>query len=231
MGKEPVDFNDLFKWYLEAVEAAPNEDTKADRFRDFIRRAFPEVEIGPLGGYYPDLERYVRYSGCGRVIKGKPDSLFGSLVMEFEKILDERHLEEAVDQLRRYIASLWSLQFERGQKRGGFTAIATDGLKFVVYKPGALTLAGAVAVEQVSLDEIDRVDLRELSASDAYRWLNRYIILAASELKPVDPDEFAREFGVNSPVFEIAIKLLNEGGKGFVIRPIFSTISGTPTLG
>ncbi|MEM4467103.1 MAG: N-6 DNA methylase [Nitrososphaerota archaeon] len=206
-----MEFEDLFRWYLEAVEAAPNEATKADRFVDFIRRVFHGVDVGPLGGYYPDLDRYVKYSGHGRIIRGKPDSLFGNLVIEFERALDERHLEEAVDQLRRYIAALWSIQSERGQKRSNFTAVATDGLKFVVYKPRALTVAGPVAIEQVLLEEIDRVDLRELSASDAYEWLNRYIIFAASELKPVDPDEFAREFGVDSPVFRAAIRLLSDG--------------------
>lgn len=66
-----MEFEDLFRWYLEAVEAAPNEATKADRFVDFIRRVFHGVDVGPLGGYYPDLDRYVKYSGHGRIIKGK----------------------------------------------------------------------------------------------------------------------------------------------------------------
>ena len=124
--------------------------------------------------------------------------------------MDSKHLEEAKSQLRRYIAALWSVQAERRQKRGRFTAIATDGLRFIVYKPRAITVAGPVATEQVLLEEIDRANLEELSAPEAYDWLNRYIVVAASELKPVDPDEFAREFGVGSRVFHEVMKLLKK---------------------
>ena len=213
MNKGPADFGELLKWYLGAVKAAENEDTKADRFRSFIRRAFPEIEVSHLGGYYPELEKFVKYSKRGRVIRGRPDSLFGSLIIEFEKELDSRRLEEAKSQLRRYIAALWSIQAERGQKRGRFTAIATDGLRFIVYKPRAIAIAGPVATEQVLLEEIDRTNLEELSAPEAYDWLNRYIIVAASELKPVDPDEFAKEFGVGGRIFHEVMELLKQGWK------------------
>ena len=42
---------------------------KVDRYVDFIRKVFPEVNAGPLRGYYPVLDRYVKYSGHGRIIK------------------------------------------------------------------------------------------------------------------------------------------------------------------
>jgi methylase of polypeptide subunit release factors len=206
-----TDFDGLLKWYLSVVESAENEDTKADRFRDFVRRAFPEIDVGSIGGFYPELEKYVKYWGHGRLIKGRPDSLFGNLLIEFENVLDDRHLEEAESQLRKYIAALWSLQAERGQKRGRFTALASDGLRFVVYKPRTLIVAGPVAVEQVLLEKIDQVDLRELTPTDAYNWLYRYIVLVASELRTVDPDEFAREFGVGSNVFRQVMELLRKG--------------------
>jgi SAM-dependent methyltransferase len=206
-----TDFDGLLKWYLSVVESAENEDTKADRFRDFVRRAFPEIDVGSIGGFYPELEKYVKYWGHGRLIKGRPDSLFGNLVIEFENVLDDRHPEEAENQLRKYIAALWSLQAERGQKRGRLTALASDGLRFVVYKPRTLIVAGPVAVEQVLLEKIDQVDLRELTPTDAYNWLYRYIVLVASELRTVDPDEFAREFGVGSNVFRQVMELLRKG--------------------
>ncbi|MDW7985795.1 MAG: N-6 DNA methylase [Nitrososphaerota archaeon] len=211
MQEKVDDFEELLRWYLDAVRFAENEDTKADRFRDFIRRAFPEIDVGFLGGFYPDLEKYVKYIGHGRVVRGRPDSLFGNLIIEFEKTLDDKHLEEAENQLKKYVAGLWSIQAERRQKRGKFTAVATDGLKFVVYKPRTVTLAGPVASEQVMLEDIDQADLRELSTSEAYQWLNRYIVVASSELKTIDPDEFAKEFGVGSKVFDEVMKLLWKG--------------------
>ncbi len=205
------EFAELLKWYLVAVEGADNEITRADRFRDFIRKAFPNIDVGHLGGFYPELEKYVKYSGSGSLIRGKPDSLFGSLVIEFESVLDDRRLEEAEAQLRRYVAALWSMQAARDQKRGRFTAVASDGVRFVVYRPRTVISAGTVAVEHVLLEPVDQVDIRELPASDVYTWLYRYIVLAASELKSVDPDEFAKEFGVNSPVYSRVMSLLRQG--------------------
>lgn len=222
MVERPADFDGLLEWYLSAIESAENEDTKADRFRDFVRRVFPEINVDSIGGFYPELEKYVRYRGHGRLIKGRPDSLFGNLIIEFENILDDRHLKEAESQLRKYIAAIWSLQAERKQKRGRFTVLASDGLRFVVYNPRSVMVAGPVAVEQVILEKIDQVDLRELTPTDAYNWLYRYIVLVASELKVVDPDEFAKEFGVGSNIFRKAIELLKNGWKK--VKDRFSTL-------
>ena len=166
------EFAELLKWYLMVVEGADNEITRADRFRDFIRKAFPNIDVGHLGGFYPELEKYVKYSGSGSLIRGKPDSLFGSLVIEFESVLDDRRLEEAEAQLRRYVAALWSMQAARGQKRGRFTAVASDGVRFVVYRPRTVISAGTVAVEHVLLEPVDQVDIEELPASDVYNWLD-----------------------------------------------------------
>lgn len=88
---------------------------KVDRYVDFIRKVFPEVNAGPLRGYYPVLDRYVKYSEHGTIIRGKSDSPFGNLIIEFEKVLDERRLEKAVGQLRRYIAALWLFNLREGR--------------------------------------------------------------------------------------------------------------------
>jgi len=211
VNKRPENFGELFTRYLSMVESTENEDTKADRFRDFIRRAFPEINFESLSGFYPEINKYVRYLGHGHLIRGKPDSLFGNLIIEFENVLDDRHLEEAEGQLRKYAAALWSIQAERGQKRGRLTALATDGLRFTVYKPRTVVVAGPVATEQVSLEKIDQINLRELSIDDAYSWLYRYVVLGSSELIAVDPDKFAEVFGVGSRTFRQAIDLLKRG--------------------
>jgi len=218
----PENFMELFNSYLSMVESAKNEDTKADRFRDFIRSAFPATNFESLSGFYPEINKYVRYLGHGHLIRGKPDSLFGNLIIEFENILDDKHLEEAEGQLRKYAAALWSIQAERGQKRGKLTALATDGLRFIVYKPRTVIVAGPVATEQVSLEKIDQVNLKELSIDDAYNWLSRYIVLGSSELKTVDPDEFAKVFGMGSSTFRQAIDLLKKGWEK--VRNIASTL-------
>jgi len=38
-----TDFGGLLEWYLSAVEFAENENAKADRFRDFVGRAFQRL--------------------------------------------------------------------------------------------------------------------------------------------------------------------------------------------
>jgi methylase of polypeptide subunit release factors len=220
--KASADSDEMLIGYIRSVEQADNEYTKADRFRDFIRKLFPDIGVGSLGGFYPELEKYVKYSGRGSFIAGKPDSLFGSLIIEFENVLDDRRRKEAEEQLRRYIAALWSIQASRGQKRGRFTALASDGLKFVVYKPRTVVQAGPVAVEQVVLEPVDQMDITEHPASEVNDWLKRYIVLGASELAHVDPDEFAKKFGVGVSVYKKVMQLLSKGwGK---VKSAFSTL-------
>ncbi|MEM2173285.1 MAG: N-6 DNA methylase [Thermoproteota archaeon] len=205
------EFARQLKRYVNSLLGERNEATRADRFRDFIRKTFPEVEVGSVRGYYPELEKYLKWVGVGQVVKGRADSLFGSLVLEFESILDESHEEEAKKQLRRYISIIWSIQAERGQPYERLTAIATDGLSFIVFKPRSLVSKGPITIEKILLEEIDRVNISKLNPEDAYTWLKRYIITAAIELRPVDPDEFARRFGIGSEVFNDAFKILKKG--------------------
>ncbi|MCS6785391.1 MAG: hypothetical protein NZ581_09415, partial [Candidatus Caldarchaeum sp.] len=121
------------------------------------------------------------------------------------------HEREAREQLRRYVAAVWSSQFSRGVGRSRLTAVSTDGVLFVVYRPRSVVSHGAVSLEQVELDEVDRVDLSALEPEDVYAWLKRYIVTAAGELRSVDPDEFARTFGVGSKVFGDCMRLLKAG--------------------
>ena len=75
------EFAQILKEYINNLLREKNEATRADRFRDFIRRAFPETEVGSVKGYYPELEKYLKWIGAGQVVKGRADSLFGSLVL------------------------------------------------------------------------------------------------------------------------------------------------------
>lgn len=86
-----------FRRYLRRVRRAGSEAMKADLFRDFVRRVFPDTVFGSIGGFYPELEKCLKVSAGGRMIRGRADSLFGNLIMEFESELDERHLREAED--------------------------------------------------------------------------------------------------------------------------------------
>jgi len=207
----PADFARTLQDYIDRVKDATNEATKADRFRDFIRRVFPKADVGSLQGFYPDIDKFVKFVKAGFLVRGRPDSLFGNLVIEFEPELDDAHMKESYEQLQRYTAAIWAIHADRGQKHERLTCIATDGIEFFVYKPRRLvSIRTGIAPEQIALDEVDRADLRELEPDYAYQWLHRYIILAASELRPVDPEEFAKTFGVGSRVFNESYKLLEK---------------------
>jgi hypothetical protein len=205
------EFTQILKEYINNLLREKNEATRADRFRDFIRRAFPEAEVGSVKGYYPELEKYLKWIGAGQVVKGRADSLFGSLVLEFESVLDGPREEEAREQLRRYISIIWSGRAERGQPYEKLTAIATDGLSFIVFRPRPLVLKGPVNIEKVMLEEVDRVDISKLNSEYVHTWLRRYILTAAKELRQVDPDEFAREFGIGSKIFNNVFIILKKG--------------------
>lgn len=193
---------------MEGLRNIEGEANRAERFRDFIRRVFPNVEVGGIRGFYPELERYLKAVGVGQVVRGRADALFGSLLLEFEPVLDEAHEKDAREQLSKYVMAIWSAQADLGQPRGRLTTVATDGVVFVVYRPRSMTSRGPVALEHVVLEEVDRLDVSTLRPEDAYAWLKRYVITAAEELRPVDPDEFAREFGVGSRVFNRVLKML-----------------------
>jgi hypothetical protein len=201
----------LLNDYKSSLQGVKSEATRADRFRDFIREAFPKIEVGSLKGFYPELEKYLKTMGAGQVVKGRADSLFGNLVIEFEGTLDASHESEAKEQLCRYVFAIWSNQADLGQTRGKLTAIATDGISLVVLKPRSLVPHGPVSLDQVILEEVDRADISQLNPEEVHTWLGRYIVTAANELRTVDPDEFARVFGVGSKIFSDVLKVLEKG--------------------
>jgi len=199
--------------FVHKIRTIKGEASRADRFRDFVRKVFPQVEAGGVKGFFPELEKYIKIGDTGQVVRGRADALFGSLLLEFEPILDDAHVKEAKDQLTKYVAGIWTRQAQWAQPRARLTAVATDGLDFIVYRPRSIVQQGPVEKQHVVLEEIDRADLSRLEAEDAYAWLNRYVVTAARELRLIDPDIFARDFGLESKIFADSTKLLQAGWK------------------
>jgi len=204
-------FADAMDDFVHTIRTIKGEASRADRFRDFVRKVFPQVEAGGIKGFFPELEKYFKISDAGQVVRGRADALFGSLLLEFEPILDDAHVKEAKDQLTKYVAGIWTRQAQWAQPRARLTAVATDGLDFIVYRPRSVVLQGPVDKQHVVLEEIDQADLSRIKAEDAYAWLNRYVVTAAKELRSIDPDIFARDFGLQSKIFKESIRLLQAG--------------------
>ncbi len=113
--------------YLESVRSQQSESAKSHRFATFLNDLFG-VQPGFIEDYVSGVEKYVKAERKDRVLRGRVDNLFGNLVIEFERDLNEMRAE-AEEQLRRYVACLWSQESERKPYLG----IAADGVRFVVY--------------------------------------------------------------------------------------------------
>ena len=187
--------------YLDDVSKANTESAKAHLFLEFVRQTFKDVNADCAENLFPDLEKYVRYRRGAVVVSGRIDAFLGNLIVEFERDLD-RKLEEAREQLKKYVAILWSME---GKARVNYVTMASDGEKFRVYRPRThLELGKPLGQEDIFLDEIDRVDARKVSARDVYFWFDRYLLTPI--LRPVTTDEFVRDFGSQSPTFRSFMK-------------------------
>jgi len=199
------DFGVRLAKYLHDVKRANTEPAKAHLFLELVRGTFKDVNVDCAESLFPDLERYVRYRRGAVVVRGRIDAFLGNLIVEFERDLDVR-LEEAREQLKKYVAILWSRE---GRARVNYVTMASDGVKFRVYRPRThIELEEPLEQDDIYLDEIDRMDLLKVGFRDAYLWFDRYLLTPV--LKPVSTDEFVREFGSQSPAFKSFMKEVGE---------------------
>ena len=187
--------------YLDDVSKANTESAKAHLFLEFVRQTFKDVNADCAENLFPDLEKYVRYRRGAVVVRGRIDAFLGNLIVEFERDLD-RKLQEAREQLKKYIAILWS---KEGKSRVNYVTMASDGEKFRVYRPRThVEIGKSLNQEDIYLDEIDRMDARKVRPRDAYFWFDRYLLTPV--LRPVVADRFVRDFGSQSPAFKSFMK-------------------------
>lgn len=197
----PANFEDRLKHYINEVSRANTEPAKAFLFLEFIRKVFHDINADYAERLFPDLEKYIRYKQGVIVTKGRIDALLGNLIIEFETDLNLK-LDEAKDQLKHYVAILWSKQVKN---RVSYVAMASDGIIFEVYRPRSDVAPGQIlSKDSVYLDQIDRMNLREVEPRDVYLWFDRYLLIP--EFRPISTEEFVREFGSNSPAFKLFIE-------------------------
>jgi len=198
-------FKRALQGYLRNVRRAHSEPSKAFRFLSFVRDTFKDVNADYAEELWPELEKYVRHKHGTVLVKGYIDALLGNLIIEFESDLDKK-LEEAISQLKRYVAVLWSNETKH---RVSYIAVASDGVRFVVYRPRTDVPVGEpVDEDQISLDELDRANLAKIDPNYAYLWLDRYFL--ARKLILPKAEEFAQHFGTKGPVFAVALRELEE---------------------
>jgi hypothetical protein len=126
-------------------------------------------------------------------------------VIEFEKDLGKT-LPEAKEQLKRYVACLWSAEEER---KVNYLCLAVDGIDFQIFSPTTeKPLTEPLLPEDIILQKVDELKLPTPEPYQAYFWLDRYFF-RERELHP-RTEEFEKDFGMWSPAFLFSFRLLKD---------------------
>ncbi|MDQ1327832.1 MAG: hypothetical protein QG641_1115 [Candidatus Poribacteria bacterium] len=100
-----------------------NESARSMRFGIAMQELLG-IQPNFVESYISGVEKYLKVKQKDRILKGKADNFFGNIVIEFEANIPKK-LDEAKEQLQRYIAILWSQ--EPIDNRTLYIGIATDG--------------------------------------------------------------------------------------------------------
>jgi type I restriction-modification system DNA methylase subunit len=184
-----------FNEYIDLISQLNNEAAKAQRFLIFLKDVFGDVNAGFIEDYLHGVEKYVSVKNKDILLKGRIDTLYGNLIIEFEKDL-QKTVDEACDQLKRYTSCL----FQSGDKTN-YLCLATDGILFNVYLP-------KITESKVELEEIEKIDLKKIEPYQAYFWLDRYFF-RKTQLHP-KTEEIVKDFGIKSPAFKYCLNSLEQ---------------------
>lgn len=225
--EKPSRFADLFdvqksasiQNYVEGISHLGSESARCQRFLLLLKDIFGEVNTNFVEDYLSGVEKYVKSKGKDIVLKGKVDNLYGNLVIEFERDLGKT-LPEAKEQLKRYVACLWS---EKEETKVNYLCLAADGIDFQVFSPRTeKPLTEPLLPEDILLEKVDELRLPTPEPYQAYFWLDRYFF--RERILPPRTEEFERDFGMRSPAFLFSFRLLKESLKQVENRSDFQVI-------
>jgi hypothetical protein len=168
--------------------------------KDLLIDADPQFLQDYLGG----MEHSLAGPKTALYNRGRVDALYGNLVIEFKRNLP-KSLLEAEEQIRKYLALLYSKAEERARP---FIGIATDGIQFVAYAPRMMPDAAQPASEDIRLVEIERANFESLSPEEAFYWLDRYFVRKTGFLPP-RTEGIVKDFGPTSGSFVHAMNVLD----------------------
>jgi hypothetical protein len=183
-----------FKEYIKQVTELNTESAKAQSFLLLLKDIFGDVNAGFIEDYLHGIEKYISVKKKDIILRGRIDTLYGNLIIEFENDL-RKTLDDALEQLKRYISCLLQL----GEK-ASYLCLATDGILFNVYLPKIKD------IEEVELEEIEKIDLTKLEPYQAYFWLDRYFF--RKEILHPKTEDIVKDFGIKSPAFKYCLNSL-----------------------
>ncbi len=172
----------------------------ANLLKDLLLEANPEF----LQDYLAGMEHSLGGPKTALYNRGRIDALYGNLVIEFKRSL-AKSLDDAKDQLRKYLAVLLSKPEERPRPLIG---MATDGVQIVAFAPRFSTEASSLTPEDVSLVEIESANLDSMSPDEAYYWLDRYFTRQTGPIAP-RTKQIVDDFGPTSGSFIHTMNVLS----------------------
>lgn len=208
MSTAPPGFEKALDVYLRSLAQPNSEAGRAYLFLEFSRSVFKTISADYLEKLFPVLEKHLSGKAKTLLVKGRIDAFLGNLIIEFKKILDLKSLQDAESELRRYVSILWTQQ--KGH-RVSYIVIATDGDRFVSFRPRTAVEDDEVTPDEVFLDEIDKIVLTQTNPGAAFVWLDRYMLTAT--LRPATAQAFSNEFGLGKPAFNDAEAFLRKAWK------------------
>lgn len=181
---------EILRKYLREVRALGNEAARRQRFSALIAELFPGT--GAITEFARGVEKLIRIDRAEGQKKGRVDAYYGNAIIEFERNLSAT-LEEAKLQLREYVAGTW--QKENGESLRPLLAIATDGIRWIRYRP-VLPEGKEPAPENVVLDELGDFKLTDESLGEFWLWLTS--LLFREQQVEATAEQFQFEFGSHS---------------------------------
>lgn len=177
-----------------------------------------------ISDYVGGIEQWVSNHKKGGVLRGRADALFGNLIVEFERDLnDAAKLAEAREQLRRYAAIQWNN--ENPDTRTQYLGLASDGVRFLLFTPVAPPDRTDLTPDDVELRALETVDLEKAAPDDAYFFLDR-TFLRREVLTPTGT-RIAEDFGLSSHAFQSARFALGELWNEVGEKPAFAIVHET----
>jgi len=196
-------WGEIISAYLRDVEPLNSESARSHRFAALVNDLLG-IETEFLGKYVSGIETSLKVKQGARLLKGRADNLFGNVVIEFEASLAKTR-DEAEEQLRRYVAILWSR--EPADARTPYLCLAADGVRFIAYSPTlAAKTAREISPDDVQLEVIEDADWTKLQPREIYFWLDRYFL--RKEILHPTSETIVRDFGVKSHAFQSATRAL-----------------------
>ncbi len=190
-------WEEIIPKYLRDVELLNSEPARSARF-GMLMQDLLGIQPGFIESFVSGIEKHLRAKQKDRIIRGRADNLFGNVVIEFETSIRKKR-SEAEEQLRRYVAILWSQ--EPPEVRTPYLCVATDGVRFVTYSPALVESSRKdVDPKSVALRVVEEADWTKLKPNEIFFWLDRYFL--RKEILHPTSEMIVRDFGGRSHAFQ-----------------------------